>query len=601
MTDVLNIAEVIHPDELAVRISTQYITWEGLRANRVSEWKELQRYLYATSTNDTTNSSLPWSNKTTIPKICQIADNLYANYMAALFPRRKWLVWEGDSEVEETKAKKDTIEGYMSWVVDRSYFYTEVSRLVLDYIHYGNVFVMPSWSSQKTADGKSGYEGPVPRRIAPTDIVFDPTSPDFMKTPKIVRSMVSLGDVKKMLFDKQFATVEEQESANKLFNHLLECRNNVAKTPNLEIKDDIYQVAGFSNYRDYLASDSAEILTFYGDVYDGQTFYQNKIIKIIDRVTVLSIEDNPSVFGYFPIFHAGWRMRPDNLWAMGPLDNLVGMQYRIDHLENMKADVFDVIAYPPLKVKGHVMDFQWAPMERIYIGDDGDVTMLTPDTQALQADTQISILEAKMEEMAGSPKEAMGFRTPGEKTAFEVQRLELAAGRIFQNRTAAFERDVLEPLLNAMLEIARRYMTASTIRVFDTDNKIAVFKNLTVDDLTGQGRIRPVAARHFAEKALVVQNINSFMSGAGQDQAIKVHFSGLEMAKMWESLLELEPYHLVEPYIQITEQADAQRMLNSVQQQVAQEANTPSGIYPGDSDFANPNAVAPAPEGTGAL
>ena len=48
---------------------------------------------------------------------------------------------------------------------------------------------------------------------------------------------------------------------------------------------------------------------------------------------------------------AGWRPRPDNLYAMGPLDNLVGMQYRIDHLENLKSDVFDQIAYPILKIR----------------------------------------------------------------------------------------------------------------------------------------------------------------------------------------------------------------------------------------------------------
>jgi hypothetical protein len=27
---------------------------------------------------------------------------------------------------------------------------------------------------------------------------------------------------------------------------------------------------------------------------------------------------------------------------MGPLDNLVGLQYRIDHLENAKADALDL-------------------------------------------------------------------------------------------------------------------------------------------------------------------------------------------------------------------------------------------------------------------
>jgi hypothetical protein len=28
------------------------------------------------------------------PKLCQIRDNLYSNYTATLFPKRKWLVWD---------------------------------------------------------------------------------------------------------------------------------------------------------------------------------------------------------------------------------------------------------------------------------------------------------------------------------------------------------------------------------------------------------------------------------------------------------------------------------------------------------------------------
>jgi hypothetical protein len=75
----------------------------------------------------------------------------------------------------------------------------------------------------------------------------------------------------------------------------------------------------------------------------------------------MSNEENPSWLGKCPIFHAGWRERPDNLYAMGPLDNLVGMQYRIDHLENLKADVFDQIAYPILKIRGDVEDFDFEP------------------------------------------------------------------------------------------------------------------------------------------------------------------------------------------------------------------------------------------------
>ncbi|WP_201773188.1 hypothetical protein, partial [Vibrio cholerae] len=176
-------------------------------------------------------------------------------------------------------------------------------------------------------------------------------------------------------------------------------------------------------------------------------------ITIIDRMFVAEEKENEAWFAQAPIFHCGWRIRQDNLYAMGPLDNLVGMQYRIDHLENLKADVFDLIAFPPMKVKGDVEEFVWGPMEQIYINGDGDVEMMAPNTQALQADMQIQILEAKMEEFAGAPREAMGIRTPGEKTAFEVQQLQNAAGRIFQEKIINFEVMLMEKVLNAMLEI----------------------------------------------------------------------------------------------------------------------------------------------------
>lgn len=579
--------DVLNPDQLASRIAQFFTTWEMLRSNKKNEWEQIQRYIFATDTNSTENSALPWSNKTTIPKICQIRDNLYANYMAALFPKRKWLTWEGAGEDDESKEKRDSIINYMSWSIDRNEFYNEASKLVLDYIDYGNTFATVEWLDL-TDDKGNGFAGPMLKRISPLDIVFDPTAASFEQSNCIVRSLVSIGELKDIIDKANYETPEEFQAVQDLYEDMKRYRNQITEhNGELDIRDDLYTVAGFSSYKDYLGSGLVEVLTFYGDYYDSNTdtYHRNKVLKIVDRCKVLGSWSNPSFFGRKPIYHVGWRIRPDNLWAMGPLDNLIGMQYRIDHLENMKADVFDIIAYPPLKVKGNVQDFEWKPMERIFVGDDGDVQMLVPDTQAMQADTQIAILEAKMEEMAGSPKEAMGFRTPGEKTAYEVQRLEAAAGRIFQNKIAQFERDLMERLINAMLELARRRMTSSVVRVFDDESKIVTFETLSRDDITGLGRIKPIAARHFAEKAIQVQNLTNFFgSAASQDPSVRVHFSGLELAKLWENILDLEDYNIVEPYISIVEQGEMQKFQNSAQQMVAQEVSTPAGILPGDDD-----------------
>lgn len=586
---VFELEDFIVPDQLGTAIAQRWIEWNSRRAPREAGWKEVQQYIYATDTTVTSNSKLPWNNKTTLPKLCQIRDNLFANYLATMFPKRKWLIWEGDSELDDDREKSEIIESYINWVIERTEFKKEIAKLILDYIDYGNCFGTVEWvdhSNVVEQQGKRrqvGYVGPVIRRINPVDLLMNPTAPTFEESPKIVRSFVTLGEVKKIL-EQAETHGEEAEDAQAIYDYLKQYRSAMRATwgqGDLTFKDDIYQIAGFDDFRSYLGSDYVELLTLYGNIYDEDTdeYLENYVVHVVDRHKVIAKRPNPSTFGQPTIYHSGWRVRQDNLWAMGPLDNLVGMQYRIDHLENLKADVFDLIAFPPLKIKGYVEDFTWGPFEQIVVGDDGDVDTLSPDVQALNADMQIAIYEQKMEEMAGAPKEAMGFRTPGEKTMYEVQRLENAAARIFQNKVSQFEQTIVEPLLNALLEMARRRLSSQTIRVFDTQYEVTKFHDLTADDITGNGRIRPVAAQHFAERSNQIQNITNFFQTLIQaDPDIKMHYSSVKLAQMTENLLDLDTQDLVEPYIRISEQTEAQRLAQTQNQQLGQE----TGIPPGD-------------------
>ena len=135
-----DINELLVPDQLGVSISNRWTNWNNARQPKIAEWKELREYIFATDTTHTSNAKLPWSNKTVIPKLAQIRDNLFANYMATMFPKRDWLKWEGDSEEDEDKNKADAIQNYMVWVIERSDFKQEVGKLVADYIDYGNCF-----------------------------------------------------------------------------------------------------------------------------------------------------------------------------------------------------------------------------------------------------------------------------------------------------------------------------------------------------------------------------------------------------------------------------------------------------------------------------
>ena len=585
---VLDLDQVIVPDQLGTALAVQYTTWDSLKTVRINDWNMIQKYVYATDTNNTANNALPWKNKTTVPKLCQIRDNLYANYMAALFPKRQSVTWEGSAGKDQTASKKTAIEAYCQNMMEQPEFKEAVSRSILDYIDYGNPFLSLTWKDEQIAQDtgfKSGYVGPIPVRISPLDIVFNPIAASFSQTPKIVRSVVTIGELANQL--ASFTSPEYAEETQKAFDYLKDVRKTVSQwNGGYKTKNELFAIAGFTSFDVYLRSSYVEILTFQGDYYDvyNDKMYKNYVIHVADRHKILGMRPNPSFLGKSSIFSTSWRMRPDNLWGMGPLDNLVGMQYRIDHVENLKADVFDLVAAPPLMIKGVVDDFQWGPFSKIYVGDDGDVKALAPDVNALQYNLEIENLQNTMEVMAGSPKEAAGFRSPGEKTMYEVQRLENAANRIFLTKVRQYEEQVLEPLLNAMLELARRKMDGATVvRVFNDETHAMDFMSITPEDLSGMGRIRPIAARVFAEKAERVQNMTNFYASAvGADPEIRAHMSTLALAEMFEDLLDIEPYNVVKPYIRIIEEQEAQKFVNAGQEQVALDAETPAGTSPDD-------------------
>lgn len=562
--ETIELQHMLGPDHMAVEIATRWQTWSNLRQKKLEEWKELRNYLYATDTKTTKNAMLPWSNSTTTPKLTQIMDNLHANYFATLFPQQKWMRFEADTRDSNVKAKRDVIQAYMNNKVSQSKLVDTASNLLYDYIQYGNCYATVTWEDnyqvKEAGDLVINYVGPKVVRISPYDLCFNPTASSFEKAPKIIRSIKTLGEIKAMI---------ENDPSNKyleqIFGKMLSARASV-RSSDSDYKADGFIADGFSSIQQYYESDYVEILTFYGDFYDTEAgkLHSDRVITVVDRAYVLANEENPSWLGSAPIFHAGWRPRPDNLYAMGPLDNLVGMQYRIDHLENLKADVFDQIAYPIMKIRGDVEDFDFEPGARIYLGEEGDVGYMAPDATALQADLQIRLLEDKMEEMAGAPKQAMGIRTAGEKTAFEVQSLQNAASRIFEHKTAHFERTFLEPILNAMLEVSRRNMNMSdTIRVMDDATGAILFQTITKDDITAKGKIVPVGARHFAERARRVQNLTQLYQIKLSDPSVAAHMSGKEFARILAD--ELGEPTLFSENIAVTEQLETQQQMQEAE------------------------------------
>lgn len=577
--EVLEITRIHNREDLASDISNRYRELNNSRRGWLDQKRELRNYIFATDTSTTSPSTLPWTNKTTIPKICQIRDNLHANYMSAMFPNDDWLKWEAYTEDSVVKAKRETIEFYMANKLRRSDFRETISQLLYDYIDYGIVFADAEYIKRYSKDEEDqdviSYQGPRAVRRSPLDVVFNPIAATWADSPYIIRIVKTLGELERDV--KRYSGYKAQ-IAKAALQKAKSMRANLAAFSSSDVDKAVpISVDGFGSYSTYLQQDYVEILEFHGDIHFQGEFKENYVIAVLDQSYVLYDEPDRSFHGEKPLVFGGWRYRPDSLYYMGPLDNLIGMQYRIDHLENLRADMFDLIAMPPLKIKGVVQEFDWAPFTQIDVGDDGDVEVLQIPPIALQAETQIGLLEQRMEEYAGAPRQSIGIRTPGEKTAFEVSVLEQNSNKLFQEKVQSFEVNILEPLLNRMLALARENLDdADVVSVMDDEFAVQEFKSITRADLVAEGKLRPIGARHFLKRNLAVQNYLGFRQTFGQDPAVMNHISGVAEAKMFEDLLGMEEYSLVRENIRVEEALESQRQMQAAMQSLQQEAATPA-------------------------
>lgn len=583
MTDkVIEIQSHLGLDDKASTIVNLWETWNNQRKDWLEEKEELLKYIHATDTSTTSNNTLPWKNSTTIPKLTQIRDNLHTNYMASLFPNEKWLTWQGYDQESSTQQKANNITAYMSNKLRESNYEDTVSQIVLDYIDFGNAFFTVDYevrvNNLENGETVPLYVGPRCVRINPLDIVFNPLASDFRYTPKIIRSHLTIGDLIKKA---------KTSPSQAFWMDAVRRRQKIREVMSGYTMDDfnkanLYTADGFGNMFEYYKSDIVEVLEFYGDFYDPnnpnleEALQEGMVITVIDRCHVIRCEKIDNYSGHDKIRHIGWRKRNNNLWAQGPLDNLVGMQYRLDHLENAKADAYDLAIHAPLKIIGDVEAFMWGPGAEIHLDEGGDVQEFLKNLSAIiTADNQIEILMSLMELMAGAPREAMGIRSPGEKTAFEVQILDNAASRIFQNKVKHIEMMGLEPNINDMFEIAHKNMTESEIiRIMDTDIGVVTFSEIDKADITAKGILRPIGARHFSQKSFELQNLMGVMN-SNISNIIAPHISGINLTKFIEDVLDIRNYKLFRPNVAIMENQETQALAGQAQEENMMAAETP--------------------------
>lgn len=571
-------------DAIADHIVSFWEDWDTQKRVAKDRWNETRQFVDATSTRETSNAHVGgeegdggWSHSTHIPKITQIRDNLIANYEATLFPNSDYIKFESFDEQAATAEKRQAVEAYIKTKHRLNNFEPTISKLIADWVDYGNCFAEVYYTEETHQDPQteqtiSTYLGPKIKRISPFDIVFNPIAESFDASPKIIRSVYSLGDFRRTMQEDPARSYYE-EVWDKIKDNRRQIREGGYSSDDID-KYSQLRFDGFGSVAQYFNSGYVEVLDFYGDIYDQENdeLLKNHLVTVVDRKFVIRKKPLNTWSGRPNIFHAGWRFRHDNLWAMGPLDNLVGMQYYINHLENARADAFDMMVFPDTVFEGEVKRQQreGSPVVEYIIPEAGGgrVYHLAPDTTILQADFQIKQKEQQMEEFAGAPKEAMGIRSPGEKTAYEVQQLTTAASRLFQHKVQQFERLFLEPVINAEIELGRYYLdTTDIVQIIDTDTGVQQFLSVTRQDLKSNGKIVPIGARHFAERQRFVQELTQtlqFIEGT----EISQHFPTKKLAQMIVEELDWQKYDLYVPFGRIAEQVEARQLAQTAQDQL---------------------------------
>ena len=590
---VLTVADV---NEVAVRIAEMWEKYNTDRRVALKLGEEARRFLFATDIDATSADALPHKNRTHQPKLTEISDTLQSEYFEASLSMPKFFKYNGESNEDKRNAKN--IESWVRTKLEQRKFRETVGRQLLnDYVTYGNCFASVDYIVERGDEGEVTYQGPDIRRLSPVDIAFNPRGVTFAKTPKLERSLVHVADLQDLPtafpngnFDK--AAIKKAVASRS--DHFVDDWVEIIKERGIEMD-------GFGSMDEYYKQDLVELIVYRGDVFDPATgkIQRRRVVYVVDKVHVIRNEPTISPMGYDGVHQAGWRIRSDNLWSQGPLDNLVGMQYRVDHLENLKADVFDIIAHPVIKIKGDdVIEPAegYAPGAVYYLGSEAEVEMLVPDTTALNADSQIAQYHALMERFAGVVPEARGVRTPGEKTAFEVDKLDQGATKLFVDKARNFE-TMMESLLRETFELMLiNYDGSDYVEIFDDVKGEKELKQLALESVKGRGTFTAVGARHWQRRNRMLSEIQNFMQGPFQDPKVRMHLKGETLARMIERHMDLENDEIIEPFAGVKEDVHAQAIAQAEATQFQEEQASGGGeVLTGDASGTG-TEVPPGPE-----
>jgi len=574
-------------ENVASTIAYKWSEWDGSRTEAKKLWEEIDSYIHATDT-----TSLEGGNNFThtvmIPVVSEIHEDLQAIMYATLFPHVDWLGWKPYDMDSATTLKRSKVLSYIKHAHLLNGFYKTSRSFIDDVIRYGNCFAEVHNVDEREVKEDdtlgAGYVGAKPKRISPYDIVFNPTASSFEKTDKIVRSVVHVSDLLEW-----YSGVVPDGDVEAVRELLRERKGSLSGSgTNHSSKDKQYVPDGFGSYQEYILSGYVEVLTLYGDVFDEESFTtsKNRMISVIDGCKVLLDEPLEGR----RIFKGSWKARPDNLWSQGALDAVVGLNYMINHRENSKNEAIDKFIHPDRLYQGEVEEiFDEVTGQMKYLApENGAVVDMQPNTAILSYNNEVASHLELARRASRIPQQLSGFRSAGEKTAFEVQALNDGAFRGFVNKAEQLEQDFFEPLVTAEIEIARNNFQ-SVIQVANkTPEGLVSFLEVTEEDLKANGKLLPYGSRRFSRLLQQQAGLNQ-LSQSTLGQIVAPHMSTWKLAEAVEHVYGFEDFDMFEKFVSVEEQLEAQEMQAMAQNEFvnSQSQPTPQELSLQDDDEAD--------------
>jgi len=564
---------------LAGGIVENWSSWNNSRTQAMELWAEIDAYLHATDTS-MLEGGQNFDHKTHLPILSELHEDLIAIVYSTLFPHDDWLSWKGFEINAITKQIRQKVLSYIKQCHSMNGFSVQMRKVVDDLIRYGNCFTQTYYKNESMESEQgmvSGYAGPAIKRISPYDIAFNPVATQFSKTPKIIRELITVGDLHELYTgasDDDLCLSEEE------FDVLLSRRTGTGNDNTERYKEKQFIPQGFGSIDEYYNSGYVELLWFYGDFFNStdNSFAKKRCVVVVDRDTVLIDREE-----LFPaIFKGGWTPRPDNLWSQGPLDKVVGINYMINHRENSKNDAIDKFTYPDRAYVGDVEEIydEVTGHTKYIMPEGGSVTDIRPDSTVLTFDNQIMMHRDLARTSARLPQQLAGFRTAGEKTATEVQSLNDGAFRGFINKAAQMEEDLIENAVQAEIRVAKNNFS-SIIKVLEEDEDgIMLTTQITEEDLSANGKLIPHGSRRFSRQLQQLQGLTQ-LANTQIGQMVMPHLNTYNLAKTVEELYGFDKFGFVNKFASIDEQMEMQERQMLAQQEMVQQSSEPTSIEMG--------------------